>query len=426
MYRPRVKADRKPRPRIMLVPRKRYALDPVQHTPAHALAALRMNPMDRTAQDVDAILAIVGKWPDFTKFVRTEQERREICGRITAEDYDQYQIVIKERDQPDGWYLILSGRCSIYKMNPDADPSLINPNMLQSLRSAFGHDKKFAHLAVKNATEEFGSTSLTNNDVRNATVVADVKSIILRVDPHLYREIVAWFAKNQLKKKTSLLSHVKELAFLKAGNKVVMSRLADYMEQIRLEPGTVIDEKYFDKDEPDQIGFYVVEEGLLGKHRLVDFSKMRLHQEDYEFKVPRGIRNLRVSQYTAGDMFPDPGMIECVKHPFTLVVEESAVIWCLKKKDMAAMLLTLQLEKVYEEFDNEPTDMEVMEAWIEKQAAIQWAAFKQRCVKDARRVAKNERRVANGDWTLRRNGLPKAIKDHAPSAPLSRLGSPTK
>jgi hypothetical protein len=58
--------------------------------------------------------------------------------------------------------------------------------------------------------------------------------------------------------------------------------------------------------------------------------------------------------------------------------------------------------------------------WLDKQEAIQWTAFKKKVMKDARKFVKTEKLIANGEWTTRKPGQPKALKDHRPFTPLLR------
>lgn len=417
----RAKNEKKGRPRVLLVTRPRQPIVMSQRAPSLALAALRMKPIDRQPQDVDAIMAVVGQWPDFNKFVRTEPEKREVCSRMMCQDYDANELVIKEGDEPDGWYLVFSGHCSVFVRSNNDISRDIDPATLSNLRRAFGPESDFTKIAEKGPTEEFGSTALTNNDVRNATLVADVKSTILRVDPHVYREIIAWFAKQQLKRQADLILHVKELACLKQTKGAVM-RLAENMESMKIEPGTIIDDSFFGIEEEEEMSFYIIEEGSLVTHRVVDFSGYK-PRDGVTVRIPKGVKNVSVETLGPNRIFVDPAMRMYVKYPFTLLVAEAAVIWRLKWKDMLSMLLTTQLETFFGIIKVQPTDQEVMDMWVERQEAIQWKSFKHQCVKEVRKYIKAEREVENREWPMRKSCIPKALKEHVPSLPMSHTHS---
>lgn len=107
-------AERRLRQRVVLVCHNRHTNDFWQPTTDRALEALRIDPPRRTRADIDSIFSIIGKWPDFQKFIRTEQERRELCRRMTCEDWHRLEVVVKQGDETDGWYLVFTGQCSVY------------------------------------------------------------------------------------------------------------------------------------------------------------------------------------------------------------------------------------------------------------------------------------------------------------------------
>jgi CRP-like cAMP-binding protein len=334
-------------------------------------------------------------------------------------DYRQGNtILFKQGDEPDGWYLIFSGQCTIYIRQDGHDESQhsqIPAQTVALLRSAFGPDDCFKHIIVRGPTDEFGGTALTNNARRNATIVVDEYSEILRVDPQIYRDTAAWFARAQLEKKAALLSHIPELQFLRE-TRDLFSRLAENMEQIKLETGVVVDANYFKKDETS-IAFIVIEEGLLSKHRVVDFTGYKsedLAESGVTITIPIGRHAVRVRTYRSKSMFPDPALREYVPYPFTLVVSEPVIAYRLKLKDLASMLLTAQMQKIREQFRDEPNDMQVVKMWVAEHQAKQWGRFKQKCVKEAREMVKTEKAVMRGQWGLRLPAPPKAIKDHPP------------
>lgn len=421
MQRPALMIERRPRPKVKFVARKRNAPCAIRMNDQIAVAALRTSPMDRTAQDVDIIMSVVGSWPAFMQFVNTEQERREICRRITLEEYERGDIVIKQGDEPDAWYLIFSGGVTVYQFarerGDESGHRQIPPNTIETLRACFGQDRCFVHVANKGPTEEFGSTALTKNDIRNATIYVNRPSLILRVDPHLYRETVAWFAQMQLEKKAVLLSKVAEFSVLR-DLRDIFSRLAENMEKIKLDKGTIINSDFFGHHEGD-MALYIIDKGLVAQHRIVNFAGHKYKPKHIEIQLPRGERNVKVREYTTGEMFPDPAMKECVQKPFTISVIEPTTVYQLRMKDLAALLLNSQLQRLIDVIKVQPLDEEVIDMWIERQESVQWETFKHKCVKEARKAHKVQKAVAVGEWGMRKCGPPKSIKEHRSVSMLS-------
>ncbi|KAH0789333.1 cyclic nucleotide-binding domain containing protein [Histomonas meleagridis] len=409
---------RRLKPKVILVPRKKKVEEGNKKTLEHAYAALQVKTSERTKQDVDTIMEIVGKWPDFVRFIHTEQERREVCRCMTGEEKKGNTILFKQGDDPDGWYLVFSGLCSVYIMwGDESKHAMIPPAHLSLLRSALGADKNFFCVAKKHPTQEFGSTALTNNDVRNATIIIDEPSYLLRVDPQLYRDTAAWFDRQLLEKKAALLSHIPQFQFLRSlpEQTQIFTRLAENMKEHHFLAGDTIGRETIVE------GFFVVEEGLLAKQRVVDFSTYKEsnkpNQNDNNFsipiKIPKGKHSVRVANYGPKTMFPDPNLKDYVPYPFTITVIEPAITFELKLSDLSSLLLTTQIQKIKESIRNEPTDSEVIQMWIQKQQAIQWKLFKHKCVKEARKTIKVEKDISNGMFAVRKSGPPKPIKNRS-------------
>jgi CRP-like cAMP-binding protein len=222
-------------PKGFAVPHETHVDEDNEHTREAAIAALKIPPTDRTSQDIDAILAIVGTWQTFNRFFLFDQVRREVCRQMRLESHEANTILFKQGDDPDGWYLVFSGRCSIYiRSHGESFHFQILAHVVTVLRDAFGPEACFCLCAVKGPTQEFGSTALVGESLRNTTVVVDEFSQILRVDHQHYRETTGWFDRVQLEKKISLLSHIPEFQFLR-DSRDIFSRLADNMKELKLE-----------------------------------------------------------------------------------------------------------------------------------------------------------------------------------------------
>jgi hypothetical protein len=244
----------------------------------------------------------------------------------------------------------------------------------------------------------------------------------LQVDPKVYRDTVTWYGRAQLERRAALLSHIKEMEILK-DNRDSLLRLAENMEQIKLEPGVLIDRQYFGNQDQDNGLFVVVEEGLLVKHRKVDFGKETSVVETelgLTLRIPRGFRNVKVGKYGPKTMFPDPAFATCCPYPFTIVVVEPVSGYILKYRDLVSLLLSAQLQQLVTDFAKEPGDAQVIEEWIQRQSLVQWESFKRKCVKEVRRQVRVERAVMSGEWGFRKTGRPKAIKDFRPQTGIER------
>jgi CRP-like cAMP-binding protein len=410
--------ERRLRQRVVLVCHNRHTGDSSQPTTDRALEALRIDPPRRTQTDIDSIFSTVGKWPDFQKFIHTEQERRELCRRMTCEDWHRMEIVVKQGDETDGLYLIFTGQCSVYSIaatRDDGSQNQIPSATLAVLRSALGSDKCFVQVAVKGPTEEFGAASLIGDEPWNGTIVTDKPTVLLRIDPPSYHETLGWFARSVCERKAALLLQVRELQVLRKSRELVL-HLAATMEQVRMRVGTEIGNDFFPRE--NTMSFIVVEEGVFVKRRAVNFSGTKV-ASDSTIALPIGVKTVKVGQFGPREMIPVPAMRICVPFPFTLYVAEEVTGYLLKLVELASMLLNVQTQKIIRMFaSNEPNDEKVIRMWIEKQEAVQWQAYRKKCVKEARRILKAQRAISMGEWAIRKAGPPKAIKEHRPFTTL--------
>jgi hypothetical protein len=101
-------------------------------------------------------------------------------------------------------------------------------------------------------------------------------------------------------------------------------------------------------------------------------------------------------------------------------VNEPVTGYFLKFKNLSSMLLTAQTEELIALFCNEPNDDQVRQMWLDRQEAIQWNTFKKKVMKDARKFVKMEKRITSGEWTTRKPGQPKPLKEYRPFTPLVR------
>jgi hypothetical protein len=78
-----------------------------------------------------------------------------------------------------------------------------------------------------------------------------------------------------------------------------MFHIADNMSQIRILVGTIIDAAWFPPGEDRNTAFVVVEEGLLGKHRLVNFAGLSRVDISLSIRFPKGVGNGRTPNSTS-------------------------------------------------------------------------------------------------------------------------------
>lgn len=404
---------RRPRDRVILGPRKNKVQVTANSSQEVVLNSLKVPPSNRTQQDIDIILGYITKWPDFVKYIHSDQELREICRRLECEEYRPNQLIFKEGQRPDGWYLLFSGQCTLYAFSPnDTFHDQIPSSHLSHLRAYFGQDKCFKMRKKITPKMQFGYSSLISNELRTFSVYVDVSSILLRVDPWIYQTTNDWFAKAQLEKKANLISQVPQFNFLRElSSESIYSRLAECMIEKKYDAGTIITAT---NQADREHGFMIIEEGLIAHLRMVDFNGYKLPKQramgEMSISIPKGKQNIPVKTLGPKSMIPHPSMTEYIVHPFSLQVIEPVICYELMTEDLPTMLLNSQIQQLKLIVSCEPEDDQVIRHWANRQEEEQWTVYKKKCVKDARRKARIERDMAGGQWVIRKATVPKAMK----------------
>jgi hypothetical protein len=133
----------------------------------------------------------------------------------------------------------------------------------------------------------------------------------------------------------------------------------------------------------------VIEEGLLSKRRVVDFTKYQGEDwadSEVAVVIPTGTKAMRVGTYRSTSMCPTPCLSEYVSYPFQLVVKEPVMGYHLKVKDMTSTLSTVQMQRIRDQFRDEPNDQQVVKMWVAEHQTKQSQLFKQKCGKEVREM----------------------------------------
>jgi hypothetical protein len=440
-----------------MVPMKRRMDETKPITDEQLIAVLKVPCSDRTEQQIDTILQSVGQWPCFTRTIKSEQMRREVCRHAVLEEHEQNTILFKQGDAPNGWFIIVTGQCCVVQFDTtDANMKGLNSEMVKKLREEVGD--KYYHLIITLGPQSaVGDTALIQDKARNATIYISKPSLIIRIDSQVYKDTAAYFQKLQLKRRTTLFSTVKEFQPIKEDNAPIekFQTIAENTDEYSIPTGTVIDlnnceaispQNATKKEEVDQKSqsIYVIAEGKLALYRSVNFSKFsptknrdkfmflkaaetkkRIESDVFKVRKPKGVHTVQVGVLRVGDVFPDPRLAGgWVAYPFMLKAIEPAVVHCIRISDLSLAIPQALLDEIKLNITNQPTDHEIIEEWIERQKNIQWNTYKENCVKEVRKNAKVEKEIMNGNYGLRKPSTPKAIKGYVVQ-PISKSRAPS-
>ena len=129
---------------------------------------------------------------DLFSFLADDQ-RKELVGAMFKKEYGDKDVIIREGDAPDNFYIIESGRCKVFKKKGDKD----------------------IQVAVLSAGQYFGELALISGNARAASVVADgEKTICWAIDQTTYLGLLKEQHGQKRMKYRALLRNVQFLSVL--------------------------------------------------------------------------------------------------------------------------------------------------------------------------------------------------------------------
>ena len=396
---PTVKSPRRQtvRPRPDLRPRK-YTLD-------ECLYSLRIPSHERTPQHNRAIQQYLHTWPDFATNVHSEEEEYDICTRLETCNVKPNTVLFKQGDKPDGWYLILSGSCTVVVHWKDTTFNHeLTPTQLSVLRETFGEEANFHVLAVKRERQEFGSTALIKKQPRNATVMTNEDCWLIRIDAADYRLSVAWYAQMQLSRRAEFLSSIPSLGKLQE-EPACYYLLAENMREVRLPRGSRYNIENHACD-----GFLAIVSGFVLVEYTVDFRKFEHPKsvtvmDGFIIDFPTGTETVKMEFCGEKTVVADPSVSEseCAR---TLVVLKDTVGYELKMSDLYYLVPVDLRMRLLKDILPRPTPKDIADRWIAQETKMLWRSFKKQCTHEARQYLKCEK-AAGAPLVIRKPKPPK-------------------
>lgn len=413
------KSIRYPKQRFKLILREEENVTTSKNPIDDLIRCLQISTSRRQEKDADTIYTVLSKWPEFTKFITTDQMRREVCWQMIMEEFHSDSIIYKEDDPSDSWYIIISGTVDIIKKWADDENShQISQTQLSNLKSEFGISTHFKLMETLGSMQSFGNQALISNKKRESTIYVKEPTFVIRIDSQLYKDIFQFCRKVQIHKKVDFFSKVKEFQILSDSD--IFNGLAESATEISLNFDETFDATHL-IDPNDDNCLYVIIDGIIEKQRLIDFNlwKNRIERDHSNLdalsvRVPKGKRVVKIEQLGQFNLFASPAMKSFVPFDFSLAVIQPVRLYKFLYSDITKLLTKSQIEKIRESLMKEPNELQVIEMWIEKQRAAQWRNYKKCCVKRAKTDVKFERDKTNERIILRKASIPKSFKPYIP------------
>lgn len=390
--------------RIIFVPRPAVPLSARKRTKDAAFAALQVPPAERTDWQVDSIETVLSQWPCFSSVVPKVSTRREICKCLIFEFCKPNTLLFKVGDISDGWYIVYSGECVLFREADPNEPHIRNDMDVVLQRQSY--DEAYEPFRTVGEHEDFGADELRKDKPRTYAAVVTQPSYIIHVDSALYRMCVEWVERTELQSRKRFLMDIDDLSPLLV-NPDLFERLAEVMEEDILLRGAVY--------ETICGGWIIVQSGAVARKRVADFTKVEIHPQllevaDVVIVPPEGRVKVVTDVFGPNRMFCDPILGADLNKPFSIEVMEDTKVWTIRH-ELVRDLLPIDLRREIEQpLLVDATDEELVRLWVDNEREVQWEFYRQKCNKQARKMMKQMSREANGDFSCRRPKPPKAIK----------------
>lgn len=168
---------------------------------------------------------------DLFSFLEDDQ-RKELVGAMFKREYGDKDVIIREGDEPDNFYIIESGRCKVFKKKGDKD----------------------IQVATISAGQYFGELALISGNARAASVIADgEKTICWAIDQTTYLGLLKEQHGQKRLKYRALLRNV---PFLKVLQDYEILLVADALQPVFPKEGDVVVKQGDNGDE-----FFIILDG---------------------------------------------------------------------------------------------------------------------------------------------------------------------
>ncbi|KAI9219548.1 hypothetical protein BC828DRAFT_163025 [Blastocladiella britannica] len=185
--------------------RAKFRLGDYLATPSFAISpemrlTLEKHRSEYSADDYAMLERLTERMPSFEKY--TPSVRKQLCRLLQYERFGPNRVMIKQGHDPKSFYIIVGGRCNVYK---EENGIQIDLNEL-------------------NSGDAFGELALLKNTKRNASVKTIAPSEFFRVDRDDFLEVLKGTAEQDIQQKLDFFQSIPFLAALPLPN---LMRLAE-------------------------------------------------------------------------------------------------------------------------------------------------------------------------------------------------------
>lgn len=384
------------------------------------IQALKILPSERTKKDHQVIFRYLLFNKQINYMFQTPEQIEEISKQATYVSLIRSKVLFFEGDDPDGWYLVLSGSVDVIiryflvahdcTFDSDINETIQYANLMDIMEIDPNVDK-LKKVKTLREGDTFGQHGYYLEKNRSSTILGVSPETILMKFPDttLYNTQALLQIKNTLSVNKSLLHSA-----LPSLRDEQLFLINGFSQEIRIPIGTKISAR-------SSLGhnLYILKKGTMKRMRIVDFTshsfrKISATFESLQPHFPDGLYPVHVNNIQLGELFADPEVSEFADHPYQIHAITDCVLVAYDFEYFTIISGRVEVERVGNNLKSPLSDENVIKIWIDLEKERLWNKFKTKELKGAHKELKTEKRARTATVAIRRPTTPKSIKEYRP------------
>lgn len=378
--------------------------------------ALRIDPEKRSNEENQLVFRHLLLNPKILEMMGKSANVDKLAKSSTYKVLNRGDVLFFEGDDPDNWYLILSGTVDvIIRLFLVAEDCLFDSEStyestefapLMSKMDLDVQHNKLRRVGVLQQGDVFAYHSYVINSKRAATIVASSEHTELVCLPEtLFREFCILNEQTNYQARCALI-------------KSTFTRLrSDQIEHIGLlaDVKKVPSGRTITHDNCYGRFIYIVKSGTITRYRVVDFTNLSFRTidapfEDLQLHFPNGLNPVHTDDLQQGGVFVDPSVRELSDNEFNIKTTTDVELLAMDIDYFKIIVGEFELERVKQEIKSTLTDDQVIKIWVESEKKRLWSKFKSRTTAAAQTEMRSDVAFKTGKMCIRTPQVPTSLK----------------
>ncbi|EAX90111.1 hypothetical protein TVAG_256160 [Trichomonas vaginalis G3] len=353
--------------------------------------------------------------------IESTKDLENLAKQATYKLMKRGDVLFYEGDDPDGWFLGLSGTTDvIIRLFLVAEDCLFDTDSTDSTEFAplmskmdldIQHDK-LQRVRINNPGEVFGYHSFIPeiSAKRSSTIVCSSEfSELICFPTNLFGEYALIKQRDLYHNHCDLLHRV--FPRLKDDQVDHLALLAEIMKIPS--KTTITAEKCYGRY------IYIIKSRSIARYRVVDFSDLSFRTIDAPFEslqlhFPDGLHPVHTDNLVEGSVFVDPSVHTLYDNEFNIKTTSDVELVALDIDYFKIIVGAFELERVRQEIKSTLTDEQVKKIWYESEKKRLWDKFKSRTANEAKRELQGDLDFKSGATIARKANVPNSIPAFRP------------